>query len=137
MTATIGTNLLPGTTHTTPPGGETINVGLVSSWAGILLRCEPTSGFGKVHINWWNDAAFTQPAGSNAWRVNTLTALIVAHPLRAQYVTVSIDGVTPTNPGMNWNSFLAGTNDLPGRISYPVVSTEIHNDAVTIPASGS
>lgn len=131
----IGPNLLPSVVTTVGLGTTTVFGGLVSSFAAVLLRWQPTAGYGKITLNWWADAAFTQAVGLNGWRVNTSTALVLAHPVRAPYLTV-VASTVPAG-GMTANSYLAPVANYPGRIYYPIVATEIHQDGVALGAGAS
>jgi hypothetical protein len=122
-----------------PSGATAFNVGFtqgliqpVTSFASINLVCLPSSGFGTIQLQFYQDAGGTQICGDWLWPVNTVSGLQVAVPILGPYVNVIVNNqsggncswliyATPSNVGVAGITYLSTQNYIStGNVAYAI-----------------
>lgn len=128
-------NLLASSNVNQAPGSVAGPVIPVSQWAAVHLRVLPSAGQAKLTINWWQDLAGTNGAGSITFNVRNGTGVSVVIPNEAQFMQLTINNTGAVN--FVARATLFGVNAHAGKVVYPIVSNEVNVLNETIPLSGS
>lgn len=118
----IASNLFTAANQTLTPGVHNGNVLPVSSFSSLGVVIQPSAGAGKLTVNHWIDAAGTMSAESDVFRFRVGAALVMRTPLRAPYVSLSLNVTSAGSLTANtWATLLSGASD---RIAYPLPSQQ-------------
>lgn len=132
--ATTGPNYFPALNQVLNPGHNIGPVVPVTSWGSLLISVSPTAGFGILTVNHSLDAAGTQIVSTDQWAITPQHQPIIRTPLRGLYVSIDIQvNSGGAMPAQTYATLQSGTAE---RISYPVATQEVDQEARVLAAGG-
>lgn len=127
-------NLFTAISQTFAPGTTYTAYLVMQAWSSVLLRVQPSAGYGKVTVYWYATASAADFIGSDTWLVNSNTGLFVMLPVEGTYMVVGVDVTSSVD--MTARTYLCGVNNGAGSIYYPITGNDVFETSVTLAASG-
>ncbi len=112
----VSPNLFPSYSQTLAPGVTTTPLVPATAWGSLTLRVSASAGTAQVAVQWFLDAAGTQPLPGDSRSLTPAFALVMTSPIKGPYFRLSINVTSAGNlTALTYATLQSG---FASRISY-------------------